>query len=109
MLIVDDSSPDGTAERVDAVAASNPRVKLLKRPGKMGLGSAYIDGFKLALAEGAEEDDAPMAVAPVGIVSHDDSQPQDDELADYGDDHVEAPSSEESDPVPMVSELGGRR
>jgi len=54
VLIVDDSSPDGTAGRVEAVAASNPRVKLLKRPGKMGLGSAYIDGFKLALAEGAE-------------------------------------------------------
>jgi dolichol-phosphate mannosyltransferase len=54
ILIVDDNSPDGTAARVEAVAASNPRVRLLKRPGKMGLGSAYIDGFKLALAEGAD-------------------------------------------------------
>ncbi len=54
VLVVDDNSPDGTAARVEAVAASNPRVQLLGRPDKMGLGSAYIDGFKLALAQGAE-------------------------------------------------------
>lgn len=54
VLIVDDNSPDGTAACVEAIAASNPRVQLLSRPGKMGLGSAYIDGFKLALARGAE-------------------------------------------------------
>ena len=54
VLVVDDNSPDGTAARVEAVAASNPRVQLLSRPGKMGLGSAYIDGFNLALAQGAE-------------------------------------------------------
>jgi len=54
VLVVDDNSPDGTAARVEAIAASNPRVQLLSRPGKMGLGSAYIDGFNLALAQGAE-------------------------------------------------------
>ncbi len=54
VLIVDDNSPDGTAARVEAVAAEEPRVQLLSRPGKMGLGSAYIDGFRLALEQGAE-------------------------------------------------------
>lgn len=54
VLIVDDNSPDGTAGRVEAIAAGNPRVQLLKRPRKMGLGSAYIDGFKLALSRGTE-------------------------------------------------------
>jgi dolichol-phosphate mannosyltransferase len=53
VLVVDDSSPDGTAERVSAIAAANPRVRLIKRPRKMGLGSAYITGFKDALSEGS--------------------------------------------------------
>jgi dolichol-phosphate mannosyltransferase len=54
VLIVDDNSPDGTAECVEAIASNNPRVRLLKRPRKMGLGSAYIDGFRDALDHGAE-------------------------------------------------------
>jgi dolichol-phosphate mannosyltransferase len=54
VLIVDDNSPDGTAELVDAIAAKNPRVRCLKRQGKMGLGSAYITGFRNALEHGAE-------------------------------------------------------
>ena len=48
-LIVDDASPDGTAEAVAVVAAANPRVHLLKRAGKLGLGTAYIAGFRWAL------------------------------------------------------------
>ena len=54
VLIVDDNSPDGTAALVEAIASKNPRVRLLKRPGKMGLGSAYIAGFRDALEHGAE-------------------------------------------------------
>ncbi|MFH1313422.1 MAG: polyprenol monophosphomannose synthase [Candidatus Eisenbacteria bacterium] len=53
LLVVDDNSPDGTAEYVESVAAANPRVELLRRPEKMGLGSAYITGFKEALRRGA--------------------------------------------------------
>lgn len=54
ILVIDDSSPDGTAEVVEAIAQGNPRVRLVKRAGKMGLGSAYIMGFKMVLAEGAD-------------------------------------------------------
>lgn len=49
VLVVDDASPDGTAEAVAVVAAANPRVHLLKRSGKLGLGTAYIAGFRWAL------------------------------------------------------------
>ena len=49
MLIVDDNSPDGTGDIVEAESKVNPRVHLLRRPGKMGLGTAYRDGFKWAL------------------------------------------------------------
>jgi len=54
VLVVDDSSPDRTAECVEAIASNNPRVRLIRRPGKMGLGSAYIRGFKYALEQGAD-------------------------------------------------------
>ena len=53
LLVVDDNSPDGTAEYVESVAHENPRVGLIRRPRKMGLGSAYITGFKQALESGA--------------------------------------------------------
>jgi len=49
MLIVDDGSPDGTGEVVAAIAAQNTRVHLLSREKKMGLGTAYIAGFRWAL------------------------------------------------------------
>ncbi len=49
MLFVDDNSPDGTGELLASIAANNPRVHLLRRPGKMGLGTAYLDGFRWAL------------------------------------------------------------
>jgi apolipoprotein N-acyltransferase len=51
VLVVDDSSPDGTGELVQAVAAEEPRVRLLERPAKAGLGSAYLDGFRVGLEE----------------------------------------------------------
>ncbi len=52
VLVVDDSSPDGTGKLVRAVAASEPRVRLLERPRKSGLASAYLDGFRVGLADG---------------------------------------------------------
>ena len=53
VLVVDDNSPDGTAGIVADMAAHEPRVGLLLRPEKRGLGSAYVAGFRRALAEGA--------------------------------------------------------
>jgi dolichol-phosphate mannosyltransferase len=53
VLVVDDGSPDGTGAVVRALAEKNPRVHLLERPGKMGLGSAYVQGFRRALDLGA--------------------------------------------------------
>ena len=50
LLVIDDNSPDGTGRIVDSMAAVNPRVHVIHRPGKLGLGSAYITGFKWALA-----------------------------------------------------------
>jgi len=52
VLVVDDSSPDGTAVIVDEMARANARVQLMSRPGKRGLGTAYIAGFKWGLARG---------------------------------------------------------
>jgi dolichol-phosphate mannosyltransferase len=49
ILIVDDGSPDGTGEVADSIAATNSRVNALHRAGKLGLGTAYIAGFKWAL------------------------------------------------------------
>jgi dolichol-phosphate mannosyltransferase len=49
VLIVDDNSPDGTGELADRMAAEEPRVHVLHRPGKGGLGKAYLAGFRWAL------------------------------------------------------------
>ena len=49
LLVVDDSSPDGTGDLADTLAAANPRVEVLHRPAKEGLGAAYRDGFKRVL------------------------------------------------------------
>jgi dolichol-phosphate mannosyltransferase len=49
VLVVDDASPDGTGAAVDAVSQTNPRVHALHRSGKLGLGTAYIAGFRWAL------------------------------------------------------------
>jgi dolichol-phosphate mannosyltransferase len=54
VLIVDDNSPDGTGAIVAAAAERNPRIGVLRRPGKEGLGVAYRDGFRQALREGAD-------------------------------------------------------
>lgn len=52
VLVVDDSSPDGTGELADQLAAENPRVHVLHRSQKEGLGKAYIAGFRWALDHG---------------------------------------------------------
>ncbi len=54
ILVVDDGSPDGTGELADQMAAEDERIQVLHRTGKLGLGSAYIAGFKLALEQGYE-------------------------------------------------------
>lgn len=52
LLVVDDNSPDGTATLVEETAAELGQIKLLRRAGKQGLGSAYRQGFSVALDEG---------------------------------------------------------
>ncbi len=55
ILVVDDNSPDGTADMVERLAAEHPgKIGVLRRAGKMGLGTAYKDGFRRALEMGAE-------------------------------------------------------
>lgn len=49
ILIVDDNSPDGTSALVEAMMKTDTRIRLLKRTGKLGLGTAYCEGFQLAL------------------------------------------------------------
>jgi dolichol-phosphate mannosyltransferase len=49
VLIIDDASPDGTGDVADRVAAAEPRLHVLHREGKLGLGTAYIAGFRWAL------------------------------------------------------------
>ena len=51
-MIVDDNSPDGTGQLADELSAKEPRIKVMHRPGKMGLGSAYRQAFGRALADG---------------------------------------------------------
>jgi dolichol-phosphate mannosyltransferase len=67
VLVVDDASPDGTGVLADAIAAEDARVRVLHRPAKLGLGTAYVEGFRRALAEGYEvafEMDADLSHDP---------------------------------------------
>lgn len=54
ILVVDDNSPDGTSQVVEEIARREPRVQLLHRERKMGLGTAYVAGFKYALTRDYE-------------------------------------------------------
>ncbi len=72
ILFVDDNSPDGTGDILDAMAASNPRIHVMHRPGKSGLGKAYIAGFKWALERDYElimEMDADFSHDPKSLPS----------------------------------------
>jgi dolichol-phosphate mannosyltransferase len=67
VLVVDDNSPDGTAEAVAALAEQEPRVRLLRRTGKLGLASAYLAGFRIGLRDGYDvivEMDADLSHQP---------------------------------------------
>jgi dolichol-phosphate mannosyltransferase len=52
ILVVDDNSPDGTGRLADDLSAKDPRVRVLHRAGKLGLGTAYIEAFTRGLGEG---------------------------------------------------------
>jgi len=54
VLVVDDNSPDGTGALADGLAAADERVQVMHRPGKLGLGSAYLDAFAWGLERGYE-------------------------------------------------------
>lgn len=66
LLFVDDASPDGTGSLIDRLRADDPRVHVLHRAGKLGLGTAYLDGFRWALAR-----DYPLVVEMDADFSHD--------------------------------------
>lgn len=70
LLIVDDGSPDGTAVVVRKRMEREPRIHLIERSGKMGLGSAYLAGFRYALDHGAEvlfEMDGDLSHSPTYV------------------------------------------
>jgi len=71
VLVIDDGSPDGTAGIVgDYARTSDGRVHLLERPGKLGLGTAYVEGFKFALEHGYDlvcEMDADLSHNPLDL------------------------------------------
>jgi dolichol-phosphate mannosyltransferase len=71
ILIIDDNSPDGTASVVKNLQAENKNLHLIERPGKMGLGTAYITGFKWALENGCDyifEMDADFSHDPNDLI-----------------------------------------
>ncbi len=72
ILVIDDNSPDGTADIVKAKIAEHPgRVDIIERPGKLGLGTAYIEGFRHCLAKGYSyicEMDADFSHNPADLV-----------------------------------------
>jgi dolichol-phosphate mannosyltransferase len=70
ILVVDDDSPDGTGQIADGLAEEIAEVRVLHRPGKQGLGRAYLDGFGIALEHGADlvmEMDADFSHDPADL------------------------------------------
>lgn len=51
VLVVDDNSPDGTGQLIERMSVQDSRIHIIRRPGKLGLGTAYIAGFKYAIAK----------------------------------------------------------
>jgi len=67
ILVVDDNSPDKTGDIVEGMAKDNPRIHLIRRAAKMGLGTAYVEGFKFAIANNFDlvfEMDADFSHSP---------------------------------------------
>src|SRR3989344_5086199 len=64
IIVVDDNSPDGTAQVVEELQKKYPATVLIKRPGKMGIGSAYYEGFKAAQGEIVAFLDADLSHSP---------------------------------------------
>jgi dolichol-phosphate mannosyltransferase len=54
VLVIDDNSPDGTGQAADALAAADPRIHVLHRPGKLGLGTATLAAMRYAMEHGYE-------------------------------------------------------
>ena len=72
VLVVDDNSPDGTASLVKEMQKNNPRIHLIERPSKRGLGTAYVAGFKYALShefDFAFEMDADFSHDPKSLLT----------------------------------------
>jgi dolichol-phosphate mannosyltransferase len=72
LLVVDDASPDGTGDVADAIAARDPQVTVLHRAGKLGLGTAYAEGFRVALDRGYDvvvEMDADLSHDPAHLAA----------------------------------------
>jgi dolichol-phosphate mannosyltransferase len=70
ILVVDDSSPDGTADKAEALAAELGGIHVFRRPRRMGIGSAYREGFAAGLARGYDvfvEIDADLSHDPADI------------------------------------------
>jgi len=70
ILVDDDNSPDGTGNIVARLMSANPRIHLLRRAGKMGLGTAYVEGFKYAIGKKFDfvfEMDADFSHSPAEI------------------------------------------
>jgi dolichol-phosphate mannosyltransferase len=73
ILIVDDNSPDGTGQIADRLSAENPRIKVLHRAGKQGLGRAYIAGFHYGIEQKYDyifEMDADFSHQPKYLADH---------------------------------------
>ncbi len=67
VLVVDDNSPDGTGNLAEAISRSDPRVHVLRRPAKLGIGKAYVAGFRWGLERGYQrffEMDADLSHEP---------------------------------------------
>ena len=72
VLVVDDGSPDGTGQLADRMAAAEPRVHVVHRAGKLGLGTAYVAGFRWAIAQRVDyvfEMDADFSHDPKHLVT----------------------------------------
>jgi dolichol-phosphate mannosyltransferase len=70
LLVVDDASPDGTGELADEIARRDPKVRVMHRPKKLGLGTAYVDAFRQGMRDGYGlffEMDADMSHDPTRL------------------------------------------